>query len=396
MTRTVVLIEPLLRGSRLQIVANFLSALSGWANVVLVTRKDYDSAHFSELIADTGLMPQVVTVESELGGAWMRNLTRDEFALFVSEVGVLAQSFEARGESACFVFMALDDYLIAYLQHSFALRRITRAHELYCVKYRVEYLFKLNPGLRLRSFVLRVLTSMALALSGARLVTFDERMKEGGCIAGILPDPWFGDFSPVNRERGRRMLGVADDAFVLLSLGKQDRRKGFDFILSQLPDLMRKESIVLAIVGRIDEAFVPAFDLAKRAHPGRIVHVDAFVPESDLPAYFSSADAFLLPYSQDFTATSGTLCRAAASGVPVLSTAHGLVGYRVRHDGLGATFDFGDAASFLSGVELLSAANESEQTMRAGRAADFARRMSLPVFEQTVRRFLLIETRVSH
>lgn len=392
MTKTVVLIEPLLRGSRLQIVANFLSALAGQAKVVLVTRKDYASEHFSELIVDAGLTPHIETVDSDLGGAWMRNLTSDEYALFVTRMAAIARDLETCGQSASFVFMALDDYLAAYLRHALVLRKITRAHELYCVKYRVEYLFKLNPGLRLRSFVLRVLTSMALGLSMARLVTFDERLQPGRRIAGVLPDPWFGDFSPRQREQGRRMLGLADDAFVLLSLGKQDRRKGFDFILSLLPELMRDQGVVLAIVGRIDKAFVQAFDLAKRSHPGRIVHIDAFVPESDLPAYFASADAFLLPYSQDFTATSGTLCRAAASGVPVLSTAHGLVGYRVRQEGLGATFDFGDAASFMSGVELLRAANEGERAMRAGRAADFASRMSLPVFERAVRRFLRIDS----
>lgn len=391
MTSTVVLIEPLLRGSRLQIAANFLSALKGRTKVVLVTRKDFASEHFSELVADTGLMPEIETVDTDLGGAWMRNLTREELALFVCRVAEIARRLEENGESAQFVFMALDDYLAAYLRHALALRRITRAHALYCLKYRVEYLFRLNPGLRFRSFVLRLLTSAALRLSAARLVTFDERLPEGGRIAGLLPDPWFGDFSPAHRERGRHMLGVADDAFVLLSLGKQDRRKGFDFILSLLPELMRREGTVLAIVGRIDEAFGPAFDQAKRSHPGRIVHVDAFVPESDLPAFFASADAFLLPYSRDFTATSGTLCRAAASGVPVLSTAHGLVGHRVRHDGLGATFEFGDAVSFLAGVESLRASTEPERTRRAGRSADFARRMSLPVFERAVRRFLRIE-----
>lgn len=392
MTRTVVLIEPLLRGSRLQIAANFLSALNGRSRVVLVTRRDYASAHFSELVVDAGLSPEIEAVDSDLGGAWMRNLTRNECALFVSRVSEIAQRLEAAGESAHFVFMALDDYLMAYLRHALMLRRITRSHELYCVKYRVEYLFRLNPGLRLRSLVLRLLTSAALGLSGAKLVTFDERLKEGRGIAGILPDPWFGDYSPTHREQGRRMLGLTDDAFVLLSLGKQDRRKGFDFILSLLPELMRKQGVVLAIVGRIDETFVPAFDHAKRTYSGRIVHVDAFVPESDLPSYFASADAFLLPYSRDFTATSGTLCRAAASGVPVLATAHGLVGHRVRHNGLGATFDFGNTASFLTGVESLRAAKEGERIARSGKAADFARRMCLPVFESAVRRFLRIDT----
>lgn len=391
MSRTVILIEPLLRGSRLQLVANFLSALSGRARVILVTRKDYQSPHFSELIVDAGLLPEVVTVDSDLGGAWMRNLTREECELFVAEVAELVRELDARDESANFVFMALDDYLVAYLHHARTLRRIMRAHQLFCLKYRVEYLFKLNPGYRLRSVVLRALTWAALRLSGARLLAFDERLHEGRWIAGVLPDPWFGDFSAEHRDRGRCMLGVAEDAFLLLSLGKQDTRKGFDFVLSVIPDLMKRVGVVLAIVGRIDKPFESAFNEAKLAYPGRIVHVDAFVPESDLPAYFSSADSFLLPYSRDFTATSGTLCRAAASGVGVLATAHGLVGHRVTKDGLGATFACGDSAGFLATLDSLRAESAAEKHARKDRAADFAKRMSLPVFERAVRRFLCID-----
>lgn len=389
--RTIVLVEPICRGSRLQILANTLSALRGSAEVILVTRRDYQTPHFHELVDSVGLTPRVVAVDTDLGGAWMRNLSEAEFALFERALQALEAELAPRGRYGL-VFMALDDYLKAY---SLAARRLRKALPnavIRCMKYRVEYLFALQTGARLRGLVLRALTRWSIHASGARLIAFDERLAHLAIsyFAALLPDPWFGPFSPELKAEGRALLGVGQDDFVLLSLGKQDRRKGIDFLIDVFPQAAQDPRVKLAVVGTIAADFAAAFEALKHRFPTQIVHVNSFVPESDLPKYFAAANAFLLPYSADFTATSGTLARAAASGVPVLATEHGLVGYRVKTYGLGATFGVGDKTSFVSALRHLRSrsADQLEAFQTAG--LKFADRCSLQCFEASMRSALSI------
>lgn len=384
--RTIVLVEPICRGSRLQILANTLSALRGRANVVLVTRRDYQTAHFHELVDAEGLTPRIVAVDTDLGGAWMRNLTEAEFDLFVQALTGLEAELAPAGRYDL-VFMALDDCLKAYALAALRLRRSLPRADMRCVKYRVEYLFAVSPGARLRGWVLRALTRWALWASGARLIAFDERLARLSVapVAGLLPDPWFGPFSPALQAEGRAMLGLAPEDFALLSLGKQDRRKGIDFLIEAFPLAAQDPRVRLAVVGTIAADFAEAFEALKRRFPAQIVHVNSFVPESDLPKYFAAANAFLLPYSADFTATSGTLARAAASGVPVLATEHGLVGYRVKTYGLGATFGVGDKTSFVNALRHLRSRSVDEQGVIRTAGLQFADRCSLQCFEASMR-----------
>lgn len=388
---TIVLVEPICRGSRLQILANTLSALRGVAEVILVTRRDYQTPHFKELVGVPGLTPRVVAVDTDLGGAWMKNLSEAEFGMFVSALQRIETELAPRGRYGL-VFMALDDYLRAYSLAALRLRLSLRHAVIRCVKYRVEYLFSIRAGARMRGAVLRALTRWALHASGARLIAFDERLTHQSVsyFAGLLPDPWFGPFSPAFKPAGRALLGVEAEDFVLLSLGKQDRRKGIDFLIGVFPQAALDRRVKLAVVGTIAAEFQAAFDDLKRRFPAQVVHVNSFVPESDLPRYFAAADAFLLPYSADFTATSGTLARAAASGVPVLATEHGLVGYRVGTYGLGATFQVGDGQSFIDALQNLRRRTMDQQEAIQSAGLRFAERCALPCFEASMRAALSI------
>src|SRR5206468_4125379 len=132
------------------------------------------------------------------------------------------------GEIGDVVFMALDDYLVAFAARSSAIGRRLRRHRLWSVKYRVEYLFR-RKNRWLRNLALNWLTRWSLFRSHAGLVCFDERLH-GKSIAGrsviVVPDPWFGDFDVARRAAARAKHGFADGDFVILLLGRQDRRKG--------------------------------------------------------------------------------------------------------------------------------------------------------------------------
>ncbi len=389
--RTVVLVEPICRGSRLQILANVLSALRDRVNVILVTRSDYQSDHFNELIASVGLLPRVVTADTDLGGAWMKNLSFNEFDAF-SQVLCKLEGELAQEGGYDLVFMALDDYLAAFSTHAMLMKLRLRNARVTCIKYRVEYLFLLTKNDRFRGVVLRLLTRWSLFAIKAKLLTFDERLGvlKPNYLAGVLPDPWFGPFSPEYREQGRSLLGVSPGDFVVLTLGKQDRRKGFDFLIEAFPKVASDKRVKMVVVGTIAAPFSAAFLALKKRFPSQIVHVDDFVPEADLPRYFSASDAFLLPYSEDFTATSGTLARAAASGVAALATSHGLVGYRVRENRIGETFEARNYASFKWALDVLASLTSNERQDLRRRSIEFSESCALPRFEMAFRAALNI------
>lgn len=384
--RTIVLVEPICRGSRLQILANTLSAIHGRANVILITRRDYQSNHFNELVTSPGLTPRIITVDTDLGGAWMRNLSRDEFNMVLQSLQALEEELSPGG-SYDLVFMALDDYLVAFSVFARSLASSLQNATVFCLKYRVEYLFSLSKGAKLRGIALRLLTRWSLFAARAKLVCFDERLStvKPDYLAGVLPDPWFGSFSPKHRTEGRLMLGVQSSDFVLLTLGKQDHRKGIDFLINVFPIIATDSRVKLAVIGTIAEPFAMAFLDLKKCFPLQIIHINAFVSESDLPKYFSAPDAFLLPYSKDFTATSGTLARAAASGVAVLSTAHGLVGHRVCKYGLGRVFEAYNSISFAKALQALVALTPDQLRRSSAQSLRFAEMCSLPRFESSLR-----------
>lgn len=389
--RTVVLVEPICRGSRLQILANVLSAMQDRVNVILVTRSDYQSNHFNELITSVGLLPKVVTADTDLGGAWMKNLSFKEFDAFVQVLHRFEVELAQVGEYDL-VFMALDDYLAAFSIHAMLMKLRFRNARVTCIKYRVEYLFLLTKKARFRGVALRLLTRWALFSIKAKLLTFDERLGvlRPNYLAGVLPDPWFGSFSPEYREQGRSLLGVSQGDFVVLTLGKQDRRKGFDFLIEAFPKVASDRRVKMVVVGTIAPPFSDAFLDLKKCYPSQIVHIDGFVPEVDLPQYFSASDAFLLPYSEDFTATSGTLARAAASGVAALATSHGLVGYRVHENRLGETFEARNYASFKRALDVLMSLTSNERQALRLRNIEFSESCALPRFEVAFRAALNI------
>jgi len=81
--KTIILIEPICRGSRLQILANTLYALRRCAKVVLITRRDYKNNHFTELITSQNLEPEIVVANTDLSGAWMKSLNLSEFQCII-------------------------------------------------------------------------------------------------------------------------------------------------------------------------------------------------------------------------------------------------------------------------------------------------------------------------
>ena len=129
----------------------------------------------------------------------------------------------------------------------------------------------------------------------------------------------------------RRELGLVNDAFVILFVGWLLPRKGIDFLLLALRELLRdanlERPVQLLVVGS-----GPGRDRVERLAnrlgvAGRCVFAGS-VPYGDMPEVFRSADLFALPSiaMPDWQEQFGmALIEAMACGVPVVSTYSGAI-----------------------------------------------------------------------
>ncbi|NQU10440.1 glycosyltransferase [bacterium] len=382
-SRPLVLVEPLARGSRLQVAANAIDALRGRRPLVLVTRADYETDHFRELLPADPSTLQVVTAATDLGGAWTKILTAAEFRAFLA---VLERLGTEHPDDYDLIFMALDDYLAVFARAGLTWRRRLKPRRVIGFKYRVDYLL---PGpVAVRPRALRWLTHAALRWWHAELCVLDERL--GGATAGagpvhVLPDPWFGDFSPAHRSAARERYGWATDQFVVLALGRQDERKGFPLIMDAIPPLLTQSpNLALWVVGPVVDRLRSKWQQVRaQLGQGHIRHREDFVPDSELPLVLAAADAVLLPYAPWFTSSSGVLARAAAAGVPVVAAQHGLIGYHVERWQLGELFPTGSVPEFQVAISRLQHQRGSFDP--SGLAA-FAASCRLDVFQESWRR----------
>ncbi|OQW88887.1 MAG: hypothetical protein BWK72_08115 [Rhodoferax ferrireducens] len=382
--RSIILFEPICRGSRLQILVNTVSAIRKTSQrpIKIVTRSDYQTTHLNEILGESLGQLEFVVADTDLEGCWIKILSKKEMQLML----IALERAVISCQSADVIFMALDEYLKPMLPQLSRIRRLLRNCRVFVMKYRVEYLL-VNRRMDIRAHLLNAITRWTLYRLRAILVCFDERFEvcsKASLNAIVVPDPWFGDFSASRRNSARIKYGYADDVFVVLTLGRQDRRKGFPLVMEILPMLLQAQNIQLFVVGKIDPEFLVMFAKLKRLYSDSIQHIERFVDEDELPDVFACADVFLLPYAKDFTSTSGTLPRAAASGVPVVSGEHGLVGHRITTYGLGDVCNIASAENLLHSVLVVKSYTAVKKAAVSIALQQFAASTHIDVFEKVV------------
>jgi glycosyltransferase involved in cell wall biosynthesis len=148
-------------------------------------------------------------------------------------------------------------------------------------------------------------------------------------------------------EPGRRRLVI---------FGSLDDRKGIPHVLDALGALPASSQRRLALIlagsvssSRPDElrARIAALNESSQV---QVLLDDRFLPEAEVQPLLAASDLVLLTYQHDHIGSSGGLVRAAAAGVPVLSTDHGLVGVQVRRHRLGLTLDTTSAEEIRSAL----------------------------------------------
>jgi glycosyltransferase involved in cell wall biosynthesis len=331
--------------SRLHVLEPLLRAVPDNRSVVVMPPRVGD-AQWQEFRRDVGeadlIFVDGVSTRQHPGGPGVRDLRR--------MLGRVMREVKS-GDEVCFT--ALDDWMtsvVGSLDLLFRLRR--RSRRLWFVKYRSTVLFERPRSVR--SLAIRLTVWLVLTVSAGRLVIFDERYRGRAGVAAVWPDPWAGDFGTRPPAAARERLGLPTDSSVIGLIGYQDARKGFPRAVRTLLALddrgWRGHCLVL---GRVDLQLAGDLAALESALGERLHHETTFVPDEALPDYFAACDVVLMPYDVSFSSTSGVLARAAASGVPVVTGTHGLVGHRVTSFGLGATAPLDDTRAWCDAVERL-------------------------------------------
>ena len=194
------------------------------------------------------------------------------------------------------------------------------------------------------------------------------RIRLAAC--GVDPE----EFRPVDRRAARAVLGLPQDVFILLQLGRMVPRKGVDTVIEGFAAFRAATGAKarLLVVGGQDAMPDPATDpeLARltrlAAHRGAADAV-TFTGRRDrdvLRYHYAAADAFAtLPWYEPFGITP---LEAMASGVPVIGARVGGIKHSVVDGETGLLVPPRDPAAFAQALARLHA--EPELRARLGRA----------------------------
>jgi len=100
----------------------------------------------------------------------------------------------------------------------------------------------------------------------------------------------------LSQEQAREQLGIAEDN-VLLFFGFVREYKGLKYLLEAMPDILKKIDVRLMIAGEFwggKENYLKQVEELEIG--GKVLIVDRYVPNEEMPAFFCASDLVVLPY----------------------------------------------------------------------------------------------------
>lgn len=164
----------------------------------------------------------------------------------------------------------------------------------------------------------------------------------------------------------RASIGLKDHQKLILSVGRLQRRKGFDNMIRSLPLLLRQGlNVHYALIG-IGEDWDHLRELAAEFGVADRVHLLGHVSYEDLPRWYNTCDLFAMPNRDINGDTEGfglVFLEAAASGKPALSGAVGGTGSAVVNEETGLRVDGEKVEEIATAVARLMQNTEAAEVM---------------------------------
>jgi len=177
----------------------------------------------------------------------------------------------------------------------------------------------------------------------------------------------------LNCEDLKQSIGLMPGEKLILSVGRLQRRKGFDMVIRSLPALQGQGlNVRYALIGiGEDQGYLAG--LANELGVADRVHLLGHVPSGDLPRWYNACDVFAMPNREIDGDTEGfgmVFIEAAACAKPTIAGKAGGTGAAVMHGQTGIRVEGGllpDVAAALAAM-----LSEPELAGRMGKEA-FAR-----------------------
>jgi glycosyltransferase involved in cell wall biosynthesis len=147
-----------------------------------------------------------------------------------------------------------------------------------------------------------------------------------------------------SKESARKLLGISQEAIIVLVYGMINKRKGIETLLSAVHHIDTPKTVKILIVGEQDKSIHSLFrskiaiDLIEAK---RIIFINNFVDSTIQQIAFSAADIVWLGYNNHLF-MSGVLVLAGMAKKVVIGSHNGLIGWHVRDKSLGITVDVKD------------------------------------------------------
>lgn len=170
----------------------------------------------------------------------------------------------------------------------------------------------------------------------------------------------------------RQSIGIDSAQSLVLSVGRLQRRKGFDTVIRSLPQLIEKGiDVYYAIIGiGEDKEFLLA--LSQELGVSDRVLFLGHVSDSNLPRWYGACDVFAMPNRDIDGDTEGfgmVFIEAGACGKPVIAGQSGGTGSAVRDGETGIRVDGASVGAVTNGLaDLLLSLHKRQLMGKAGRA----------------------------
>jgi phosphatidylinositol alpha-1,6-mannosyltransferase len=188
-----------------------------------------------------------------------------------------------------------------------------------------------------------------------------------GRIAVVYPTVDEDRFRPgISGEAPRARLGLSRDQRLILSVGRLQRRKGFDSVVRVLPVLHERGiDAHYALIGVGDDQTYLR-ELAMEHGVADRVHLLGHVPYEELPHWYAACDVFAMPNRDIDGDTEGfglVFLEAASAGKPAVSGTAGGTGSAIVEGVTGLRIDGERIVAIAGALERVLSDREEAQRM---------------------------------
>ncbi len=185
--------------------------------------------------------------------------------------------------------------------------------------------------------------------------------------------------SRVGRDEARQLLGLPADPVLFLVFGVGHAGKDYATVLAALQSLTLDLRVVFAGATYMGDGSNDVEQLCRVYDVrDRVILRNHFIPEKEVPLYFSAAEALLLSYKDGHVVDSGVVRSGVEYCLPMLSSDGGSIGHAIRTWELGLCFRNGDPQSLSAAMESFVAFGRTSRDVFVQGRAQYAKEHSWP------------------